>query len=821
MTGNDHFTHGSNSQPSDTAIPATILSDDSVLCTLLQHSLALCQSPRFSLGVISSRHYSARAMPPADLVFVDASACGAELDETVSTIRSHLPESRLVLLLDDAEMIALSSSLAGFARSGVDSFLLKSDLSLRQVLAQLQQPANTAYSSQLQTPQTRPRDPNPAAAAGATLVTARVPTEPPQTASQELPPARLLGNDAAFAHALAIDIENERIHLDVIPGSPLCDETDSLQSLEQWYERLDTDSAAGFRSLLDCAENYKPIPRELNLDITNSSGQPVRATLCDIQLKNNGQGRAIGASATLLLQNLSSPATDIGAGHHAGFDNLPDGSELIAQDRVWQNIARSLPMLCLLLDEQGYIVRVVNTGNFSQQLPTEFTPGIKLAEALDIESLDALGETISRTLNTGKPHQQIIAFPTDSGLRWLDTYINKLRGDSLSRQVLWTAFDVTSNRHDYQELLKNHDALAQTLDDAPFLFFQKDNAGRFLRVNKAFCETFDLRADEISGLDDKEVFRERETHFVELGEQAIAIAPRQEVGEFKYSETVNGSQLTFHWRTLVKTRQSDNQVESLCGFGIASKPGTNEKTEPEDSNVSTVNFGSGLTMSGALKQDFKVILSSLVNYAELALSQKNPARAASIADHLSQVESTAHRTRELLLEKTAGKDPANIQGLELKPIIEDTVEVLRPTLPNPLAFDIVYSDNGIRAQVDEASIRKIVMLLLMNAKTTAESGTARADDQKIRLTLESVSIGGESCIACEQQLDQDFISLTVQTAAAAFDETALDRLVAAARQSTQTNSDDNVIALTHRLAGHAMIRYTNGVLALQLLFNPA
>lgn len=811
MTVNEQLIAGSTNRFQDNTITAAMLSDDAGLCALLQQMLGLCPNPRFSLSIVSSQQYNAHSIPSVDLLLTDTQFNGGDFLSVARAIDSQPTGTRVVLLLDDDELISLAPGLANFARSGVDLFIPKSDLSLRQILGAMN-PGHT----------TNPPYRSPAVVAGETR-------QANTDTGSNLPAGTHIGSESALpvesgiVHALAVDLENSRVHIDAIPGSPLYNESDKLLELEEWYRLLQPESAEAFRTLLLNAQNYRPVARQIQLQLLKPDDTLLSATLADIQLKNNGQGRVVGASAHLLLASRNDGAVLTGDQHHGGFDNLPDSSDLISQSSVWQNVTRSLPMLCLLLDEQGVIVRVLNEGDLGKQLPSELAPGVKLANALDIESLDGLGETISRTLNTGKPHHQTIAFPHAHGLRWLETHLTKLRGDSgLSRQVVWTAFDITSNRHDYQELLKNHDSLLKILDDAPVLFFQKDSAGRYLRVNKAFCDTFKLHADVISGRIDQEVFRDVDTQFTEVSSQALSLAATQDNFEYSYSEELSGSAHHFSWHTLVQKRQGDNQVEFLCGFGTVEQVANDASGNGTPDNISSIESRNKLAMSGALKQDFKTILNSLVSYAELALSQKNQGRANSIADHLSQVESTARHTRELVIEKSNKSGEQTNSALQLKPIIEETAVVLRPTLPVSVSFDIIYKSDKEKALVDEAAFKKIVMLLLLNAKSTAESAIAtESDDQKIRLIHDVTDSLDEECAACGQPLDGNYVSLTVQTAAANMTESTLARLINAARQSTQSNSDDNVIALTHRIDGHVLIRHANDALSLQLLFNKA
>lgn len=825
MTGNEHFHTGAGRHTQSAMVSAVIMSDDAALCALISHSLSINHAPQIAVRDISSQQYGMECAAPnglasqqlsaTDLILIDSRFQNGQFLSIAHNIKSINSTCRFILLLDDEEIIRLAPALAEYARQGIDQYILKADISTRQLLSALRiKPAFIQLSQY----------PNQVGdtAQAAKFTATEYSTEPETEASNNSAHREQTRPDYEYAHTLTIDLENERIHINTVPGSPLCQDTDLLLGLNEWYDTLNDSDTKTIASFIDSAKDYQPVPREISVDIPDDNGNPIAVLLSDIQLKNNGQGRVIGVSAQALVSPTIKLLSSDESLHH-GFDNLPDSHDLLSPSNVWQNVTRSLPMLCLLLDEQGAIVRVINEGNIGTQLPQEPTPGIKLADALDIESLDGLGETISRTLNTGKPHHQTIAFPHANGLRWLDTHITKLRGDSgLSRQVVWTAFDITSNRHDYQELLKGHDSIVKILEDAPVLFFQKDSAGRYLRVNKAFCETFNLQADNISGRHDKEVFGDIETRFTDISEQAFANASSQEAFENSYKEELFGTQHQFRWHTLVQKRQSDNQVDFLCGFGVVSAADQSATEQPTADNISTLKPNSSLAMSGALKQDFKTILSSLVNYAELALSQKNQRRATNIADHLSQVESTARHTRELVLEKAGDGQVTANDGLALKPIIEETVNMLRPTLPASVAFETIYQSDMEKALVDDASIKKIVMLLLLNAKSTAESAIVKeTDDQTIRLIYDTVSFKDETCAACDTSLTGSYISLTVQTVAASMNEPTLNKLINAAKQSVKTDSDDNVIALTHRVDGHVLIRHANDTLSLQLLFNQA
>ena len=130
-----------------------------------------------------------------------------------------------------------------------------------------------------------------------------------------------------------------------------------------------------------------------------------------------------------------------------------------------------------------------------------------------------------------------------------------MRGDlGISRQVVWAAFDATAARQAYQELLKNHDTLTDTINDAPVIFCQKDAEGRYQRVNRTFCEVFNVRAEVIAGRGDDDIFSGLTLEKIIQHDSQLF----SEGGEaqFTYSDTINGQTLNIPWHKYSLTRSS-------------------------------------------------------------------------------------------------------------------------------------------------------------------------------------------------------------------------------------------------------------------------
>lgn len=808
-------------------LSAAILADDANLCALLQHTLALSHDPQFNVHSIAPANWSAATFLQHSIVFIDRLYGG---NSYIDTLHQHLSVTDgqrkpvVVVLLDEQSLADDLTTFTRAVRLGADQFLLKSDLSLKNILHAIDEARGTNAFSQT---------------AGRDLPVTSARTAGLQQAAENIPSPEPIPNESgtdsltiAVTHHLSLDIENQRAHLDAVHNSPLVSESDIILSITEWLARLDHEGVQTIEQLIRRAINYEPVGKHIACQMQSDTGAYLPVTITEIQIKNNGQGTVVGISAQLTVQAQTADNVLSTVDSKSGFDNLGDSSHLPIREKTSENILRSLPMMCLLLDESGHIAGVANSGGHSQQIFPHAEEGQRLSDLLEIESLDNLVETISRTLNTGKEHQQTIAYASEQGLRWLDTHITRLKGDSgLSRQVVWTAFDITATRHSYQELLKNHDALSQLLDGAPVLFFQKDSAGRFQRANAAFCELFGVRADVISGRSDQEVFRDTAQQFTALIQSALSEPAATTT--HSYNENINGQPCTFYWQTLSLTKQASNQIDAIVGFGFArpqsdqapsidtvidtaasdaDKPSTHNK-------VTELAPKPGIEMSGAVGQDFKAILNGIVNYTEIALSHNNKRTEQQITEHLDEVVRTATRAKELVSHNQENPGDTKEAGkTALQPLIQEMIEMIRPTLPSSLNLKTELEKTSGKASIGDTAFKKIVMQLLVSARNSALAAQTDDNPQEIVLSLNNLHLADTRCTTCSNALDGDFIALTVRTRTDAMSRQDFDKLVEAARSATQRQLKDNVVAMAHNNQGHAIIDHQQNTLSLQLLF---
>ncbi len=828
-----------------------VLSDDANTISLIKHLLAMSKQTRFDLNVISNAYFNASQLYDADLILLDREFGQRPYSNTVSDLaqaRNDKPLPAIIVLLDEAFLADDLSHIASSVKTGVDDFILTSELSLKRILqiiatqasapkaAALAEPKSSRYAAQAAS------TPAPQAHIPASPIVEREPAASSlatHDTSLEKSYDDSLQPQSQLVHLLSIDLENRRIHLSQNENSILMDEADAIVTIEEWVELLDNEGAKSFNSMLQRASEFLAVPKSISCTIKSKTGIVYPADITEIQIKENGQGRVVGINAQILIG--TNIIASVSGTHtpYAGFDNLDDIASTPMVDKVWMNIAESLPMMCMVLDQNGYIVRVINSDRSSTHYFPEAHVGQTLKDVFGIESLDNYVESINKTLNTGKAHQQTIAYSSLNGARWFDTFITKMRGDlGISRQVVWTAFDATAGRQAYQELLKNHDTLTDTLNDAPVIFCQKDADGRYQRVNRTFCETFNVRAEVVAGRNDQDIFSGNT--LAQITQQDHMLAEQGGDASFLQTDSINGQAITIQWHKFALKGHSSNKVESIAAFGFVS----NEIQSPAiDQTPASTTAPSATTYpnaddeaftasmaepSGAIGQDTKAIIKNIVSYTEIAISQKTPGRENRVIEYLNQVVNASERARDLIIEASSQSDDnGDKQSIELKPLVRDIVHMLKPTLPASINFQTDLESAYGKALVSPVRFQRIVMQLLISARDSANNRATsqqnNVDRNNILLSLKNQNYQAQTCTACNEAISGDYIALEVKTTSGSLNADDVQKMVAAATkiksQATESKQkSNNIIVMAHDNDGHVVIEYDQETITLKLLF---
>ncbi len=812
------------------AVRLVLLSDDSRISRAIEGLLALSSSPALHCQCIGSQHFSPDSISGASLVLVDSQFGELAPANIVALARQaqRQPAPAIAILVDDHALAATLPELVAAIKQGADSLLPRSELSLKHILQLLQR--NTPG----QAPAMVPGFDTPANAMAAMPATQHPAAAIPSAPTAEPQP----GTPHPFAvHQLTIDLENTRVHISQNPHSALSDQVDGLLTLQQWLAMLDASAAGAFEQLISQARSRQALPATMRAYLRLGEAGEHAVEIGEIQSKVDSADRVIGLSAQLTLgarpldaeTDSLYPQTMDGL---QGFDNLTDGSHHSMVDRIWVDITRSLPVMCLLLDENARIVKAVGNESLAEGHFSNAFPGQALTDLLGHEPQENYIELIHRTLNTGKSHQQTLAIQHGQSSTWLDTHLTRLRGGlGLNREVVWTAIDITQSRQAYQELLKNHESLTDMLNDAPILFCQKDRSGRYQRVNRFFCEAFNVRAELIAGRLDSEIFAEDAAERMHQSEEQLI----HDGASVSYCQQfmINGVDSQVVWHKFAINNLSANRVESIAAFGYVSQTvdqqlAATASASTEASSIASLPADDGeptLAMSGAIGLDFRAMIKTVEDYAKITRVQGERNRDRRFIEYLDQLIGASQAAREQIVDDKSADEPeptgedSQRRVIELAPLVKQIVAKFEPELPPSLDFRTDIDTTTGFALLAAAPFKKMVKQLLVSARDSAANAAQAAADNSILLSLRSQRYRRRSCASCGETLTGNYIALSVQTASGDLTADDLQRLIqAAGEQQAGNKTPDNIIALAHASDGHVIVEQQRGSVLLQLVF---
>jgi PAS domain S-box-containing protein len=122
------------------------------------------------------------------------------------------------------------------------------------------------------------------------------------------------------------------------------------------------------------------------------------------------------------------------------------------------------------------------------------------------------------------------------------------------------------------------------------------------------------------------------------------------------------------------------------------------------------------TLAGGVAHDFNNILGAILG--NVALADRDLAEGRTPAGRLEQIRRSAGRARNLvdqILAFSRRSQPYSMAPQRLRPLVEDTVALLRATVPARVRLEMALSDDELYGQVDPTAIQQLLMNLATNA----------------------------------------------------------------------------------------------------------
>jgi len=180
-------------------------------------------------------------------------------------------------------------------------------------------------------------------------------------------------------------------------------------------------------------------------------------------------------------------------------------------------------------------------------------------------------------------------------------------------------------------------------------------------------------------------------------------------------------------------------------------------------------------LTAGIAHDFNNILASINGYTDLALTRCVGEGQEKLQEYLEQVYKAGERARDLIQQMMAysRNTDADMMALDPRPLIRETVKMLRSTLPASiqLNFDSPPDDEPVSINMEPVQLQQIVMNLCVNARD-AMHGQGRLD---LRLETIHHRVPVE-CTSCHDAVQGEYVALSVRDSGGGMGSDILEHL---------------------------------------------
>ncbi|MBF0528937.1 MAG: response regulator, partial [Deltaproteobacteria bacterium] len=263
---------------------------------------------------------------------------------------------------------------------------------------------------------------------------------------------------------------------------------------------------------------------------------------------------------------------------------------------------------------------------------------------------------------------------------------------------------------------KGRRILRQVLDAVPHHIHVKDANGRFILANKAVASSYHMNPEEFVGLYHSDVGRNQD----EVKQMLAADREVMESGIPKRipEETCIDADGKVHWLDTTKY-PFDNDGEPavlVVAVDITERKRVEEEKEKLQAQLQQARKMEAIgTLAGGIAHDFNNILTAVLGYADLALT--NPNMDEHLQRYLENIFKAGKRAQDLVNQILTFSRQSDIKPgpLRLSPIIKEVLKLLRASLPSTIQIRQKIESDQDAIQADPTHIYQILMNLGTNA----------------------------------------------------------------------------------------------------------
>ena len=216
-------------------------------------------------------------------------------------------------------------------------------------------------------------------------------------------------------------------------------------------------------------------------------------------------------------------------------------------------------------------------------------------------------------------------------------------------------------------------------------------------------------------------------------------------------------------------------------------------------------------LTGGIAHDFNNILTGVIGYLVLGLERAETLNDATLQRQLGRARRAAERARDLIAQMLAfaRHQRGERRTLALEPLVRQSLQLLRATLPSSAVVDFASVEERLRALVDPVQLEQVLFNLCINARD-AIGGTG-----VIRVRI-ATHRGPWRCASCRAAGEHEsWIELSVADSGTGIAPEVLDRMFEPFVSTKEVGLGSGMgLAMVHGIVhdhgGHVLVETTPG-----------
>ena len=413
----------------------------------------------------------------------------------------------------------------------------------------------------------------------------------------------------------------------------------------------------------------------------------------------------------------------------------------------WETLVANVPDYIMLLD-CDFKIKFIN--RTLSHLSIEGVTGTNIFNYISDENHALARRTFESVLATKKPASfEICAMGDNGSAAWYNNQIAAIDCANQDTELLLICRNVTDRRKVEARLRESEQRFNLFMDNLPACAWIKNAERRYVYVNRAYEETFQLRPGEWLGKTTEEIWPESTA--LQFDEMNRLVRSTRKVIQTVESTREGGR--TRQWLVTkfpIVQKNSDEVFLGAVGLDITEAKKTEEhRLQLERKLLETQKLESLGILAGGIAHDFNNLLAIILgntNIARLKVPGNSP-----VCEQLEIIEAVAQQAAGICKQMLAyaSRGSSETAPIQVNKIIPEVRSLLVASVKPHISVIEEYGEDVPAVVADDAQMRQVIMNLLINAAEAIGNnpGTIHVRTQALNIeagTLTSADYGHDA-----------------------------------------------------------------------------